>query len=261
MQPLKLLPHVGMVLSFITIPALAQPLSRGASGEDGDFWLETRSSSLRGDQMVDQVFTYRRSDGPTLQLKLESARQERQRPEWPPIWLLEVARIQPDGTLLPLCKPDPEDQRLAIPYPDRSAPDGYRFTCSSGANGKCLRSGYLPWHVSANGTVLAPFHQACVHLLRADYGADGRSWTQPGVRVDVSDVLGLITPEAGYRFEAGWGPTGAVCLAQPRIPQTHSLQEIATALPQLSSSLGPERCTEKEARRLGAILFSGLSAE
>jgi hypothetical protein len=204
------------------------------------------------------MFTYRRSDGPTLQLRIEAIREERSSPDSPPIWLLTVRSIQPDGTAKPLCKPDAEGQELAIPYPDSSAPDGYRFTCSSGANGKCLRSGYLPWHSSASGMPLAPFHKACVHLLRADYGGDGSSWTQPGVMVDISDSLGLMTPEPGLLFEAGWGPDGAVCVARPRLPNVHSLQEIGTSLPRLKKVLGPEHCTESKARQLGAILFSQL---
>ena len=202
------------------------------------------------------LFRSNRSDGPSLVLLVRRVQLEHATPLANRLWLLELEVLHPDGSMKPFCSLDPEGNRLAIPYPHAAAAEGYRFTCSSGANGKCLRWGYQPWRSTGAGIQLAKFHRACIHLIRADYGGDGRSWTKAGEEVDVSDSLGILKPEPGLIFEAGWSEVGAVCVAQPRLLDTPSLESIAKEVPRLVGHLGPAICTEPEARRLGAILFS-----
>jgi len=225
-------------------------------GKSGDFFIRKGASLVGGSGMKGHSFTYNRSDGPSLTLVVKGVHQEHPPPLRQGLWLLELEVVQPDGKTRPFCSLDPEGNRLSIPYPLASAAEGYRFTCSSGANGKCLRWGYQPWDSPGTGIQLANFHRACFHLLRADYGGDGRSWTQAGEVVDVSDSLGILKPEPGFVFEAGWSEMGAICIAQPRLLDTTSFEHIAKEIPRLAGRLGPEKCTETKARRLGAILFS-----
>ena len=53
------------------------------------------------------------------------------------------------------------------------APGRILITCTGGAKGKCIRFGYQPWRTLPDGTSLDPYYQACVRLVRADYGGDG----------------------------------------------------------------------------------------
>lgn len=83
--------------------------------------------------------------------------------------------------------------------------------CHKGAVGKAGTWGYLPWDIS-----LADF-EAVVRAVRADYCGNGVSYTHPGVALTLEDVWGVNTfaAQAGHT-EAVWGPSGALCLGQPR---------------------------------------------
>ena len=37
---------------------------------------------------------------------------------------------------------------------------------------KCVRSGYRPWDEQPGGAPLRALHQACIHMMRADYGGE-----------------------------------------------------------------------------------------
>ncbi|HLL81990.1 MAG TPA: ADYC domain-containing protein [Longimicrobium sp.] len=89
-------------------------------------------------------------------------------------------------------------------------PSAFTFACTSGAVGKCVVDGYRPW-ASVSGKSLAPYHQACTRLLRADYCGDGTSYTQNGRSVNLYDSLGIQIDTAPWLVEAAWSPSGAVC--------------------------------------------------
>jgi hypothetical protein len=61
------------------------------------------------------------------------------------------------------------------------------ITCTGGAEGKCIRFGYKPWHPLSDGTSLEPYYRACVRLVRADYGGDGVGHTRNGTPIDLFD--------------------------------------------------------------------------
>jgi hypothetical protein len=125
----------------------------------------------------------------------------------------------------PLCLPDGDGKNRAIPLhgswdasrdhvPSATA---ITFACTSGAIGKCVRFGYKPWK-TVGGVSLADYHQACVHMVSADYCGDGRAHTRDGTLIGIYDRLGIQkrSPAPGMVFEAAWSPRGAVYVSKPR---------------------------------------------
>lgn len=163
------------------------------------------------------------------------------------------------------CEPDREGHREGFPLLGRWSDDGrlhedpsrFFLTCTSGAQAKCVRFGYKPWKQAPDGAPLEPLYEACVHMARADYCGDGVPSTRDGTQIDIFDEHGVQTSESGpdFRFEAGWAPTGAVCVAHTRIPDNLTLEALRTQCPRLASALG-EACTAESAKRLGAVLFN-----
>ena len=124
---------------------------------------------------------------------------------------------------------------------------GFTITCTSGAIGKCIRIGYKPWG-ERKGQSLWDYHQACVRMLRADYGGDGVGHTRDGTTIDPFDQLGIQSFEPDphgpkLEFEAAWGPDGAVCVRRTRIPELLSIGELVQRYPRLVSKTGPT-CSE-----------------
>jgi hypothetical protein len=120
-------------------------------------------------------------------------------------------------------------------------------TCASGAVGKCVRFGYKPWR-EFNEQSLWNYHQACVRMITADYGGDGISHTRDGTLIHFSDRLGVQRPQPDsggrdLKFEAAWGPDGAVCVRRTRVVELLSTDELAQRYPQLVGRIGPD-CSE-----------------
>ncbi|MBC8071058.1 MAG: hypothetical protein IAG13_22225 [Deltaproteobacteria bacterium] len=90
--------------------------------------------------------------------------------------------------------------------------DVVTFSCEDGVIAKCVGWGYSPWDTDAQT------HQGCTRMARADYCGDGVSWTLDGTIVDLYDRLGVqqMTPDSRFRFEAAWGPDGAICASRTR---------------------------------------------
>lgn len=160
-----------------------------------------------------------------------------------------------------LCDPDPAGRRLGFPLAGAFTPDGQyvttpgRFfvTCTSGAEGKCVRFGYKPWRQTPTAGSLAPHYQACVRMVRADYCGDGVGHTRNGTLIDLFDRIGIQADETapGMSFEAAWGPEGAVCVRHTRLPDVLDLETLAAQCPRLVGHLG-KACHETEP----ALLFN-----
>jgi hypothetical protein len=170
-----------------------------------------------------------------------------------------------DGSWSNLCQPGPDGVAKAFPLSGtwseggRHLPEDRAFSliCTGGAIGKCVRWGYKPWRTAANGESLWDYHQACVRIVRADYGGDGTGHTRDDTPVDVFDRLGILKPAADpgeLSFEAAWGVDGALCVRKPRIAQIISLVELERTYPRLCGRTG-EICRENESRD-GALILN-----
>jgi hypothetical protein len=160
------------------------------------------------------------------------------------------------------CQPDAEGKNLGFPVPNDSG--GFELTCTSGALGKCIRWGYRPWEETPGGPALRSLHQACIFMVRADYGGDGNTHTRDGTLIAYCDRFAINRcegEEAAMPFEAAWGESGAACVARTRIPAIVSLEELATRYPQLRGRLGPDACSEARAMRMREVLLFNRSEE
>ena len=136
------------------------------------------------------------------------------------------------------------------------APGKLLITCTGGAEAMCVRFGYKPWGKAPDGASLAPYYQACVRLVRADYAGDGRGATRNGQPIDIYDSLSVQAPGADptYEFEAGFDEHGAVCVRHVRVKENATLVGVEGSNPRLKGRVG-EICDEAFARAQGAILF------
>jgi hypothetical protein len=170
--------------------------------------------------------------------------------------LYAMSELDPaDGAWHNVCQPDPDGRRLGFPLAGAFTPSGeYQprhrgllITCTGGAEGKCVRFGYKPWRTTPDGGSLLPYYQACVRLVRADYGGDGVGHTKNGMAIDLFDHVGVQDDEIapGMTLEAAFGPDGAVCVAHPRLPNV-TLGDLARKYPRLSGHLGAD-CDERAA--------------
>jgi ADYC domain len=172
-----------------------------------------------------------------------------------PLYRLSVhAPSAPDAG--DLCQPDAGGRRAALAMPDGSG--GFSFTCTSGAEAKCVLMGYRPWDATQT-LPLRDLHRACMRMLRADYGGDDHPTTRNGTLIDIYDRFEIQKAEmvGEMAFEAAWGPDGAVCVAHPRIAENVSLEELAKRYPHLVGRLGPQDCTDEAMRAYPqALLFN-----
>jgi len=197
-----------------------------------------------------------------VELRIDTARRDAEAPlpgggHASDVWLFGMsARAALGGAWQPYCSPDPQGESLAMPYPGEDG--SLRLTCSSGAIGKCIRFGYRLWAHLPDGRPLAPFHAACVNMVRAAYGGPERAWTRDGMAIDLYDHVGIQDPanDPGQEFEAGWTPEGAACLAHVRVPENGALADVLAAHPRLAGRSGPDACTEAAAAAQGALLFN-----
>ena len=165
-----------------------------------------------------------------------------------PVGLYQVSVADPsNGTYSDLCQPDVSGRKVGFPL---SSGGGFSFTCTSGAEGKCVLMGYRPWETHEAGVPMSDLHRACVHAMRADYGGDNRPATKDGTLVNVYDRFGIRKPvfDSGMEFEAAWAPDGAVCVAHSRIVENVSLDDLAERYPRLMNRLGALSCSEDSMR-------------
>ena len=203
---------------------------------------------LRQEELPGTVLALGDDAGPSHRLRIDAVERDPRDPEGEVV-LYVLSRQDPaTGAWRELCAPDPDGRRLGFPLAGAVTSDGrhvetpghFRVTCTAGAEGKCVRLGYKPWRRLPGGGSLAPHHQACVRLLRADYCGDGIGHTRDGTPVDIFDRVGIqaaaLAP--GMGFEAAWGPEGAVCVRRTRLPDVLALDELAASCPRLAGRLG-----------------------
>src|SRR5262249_48787894 len=143
------------------------------------------------------VLTAHDEGGATLTLRVDAVEKDERDPDGD-VFLYTASFKDPGGAWKPLCHPDRDGKTYAIPLAGswdaarnhQIADELIPFARTSGALGKCVRLGYKPWK-TAFGVPLADYHQACVHLLPADYCGDGRPHTRDGTKIEVYDRLGI----------------------------------------------------------------------
>jgi hypothetical protein len=124
-------------------------------------------------------------------------------------------------------------------------------------NQKVLNQKVLQQQADASSPSYLALYNACLRMVRADYGGDGHGTTRNGMRIDLYDARGIEVPANDPRmaFEAGWTDAGAVCVNHPRVVENVTLADIAARWPRLAGKTGAI-CTEEFARSRGAQLFN-----
>lgn len=214
---------------------------------------------LRGQQMQGAIVHVALDGGKVAAVKLASITPD---PQDPDILRHEYQQQDEAGQWVPVCQPNFYGETWGFPI---ALPEGHpgregaiTLTCASGAVGKCVRFGYKPWARGPHGEDLAPYHAACVRMVRADYCGDGVAHTKNGTSIDLYDHIGVQRDEdrnndQEFPLEAGWSPQGAVCLAHTRWSDVATRQDVLKECPQLAQA---EACTEERATALGALTFN-----
>ena len=220
---------------------------------------------LHSDRLAGAVLTIG-VNGRAVRVRIDAVERDTMRTDTTDVWLHAMSFQRPDGSWADVCLPDPNGRRLAFPIAGRAGPDGIlqpaedgrlEVVCTSGAQGKCARFGYRPWAIGPDGKSLLPAYNACVRMLRGDYGGRNEPLTRNGMWVDVFDTIDLqkTDHDPALVFEAGWGPDGAVCVHHPRVPENVTLEQLEARYPRLRGRTGAI-CTEEFARAHGALIFN-----
>lgn len=174
-----------------------------------------------------------------------------------PLFLYNLTVEDPSHASQNVCQPDIIGRQAAIPL----MKNGHlQLTCTSGAEGKCILLGYRPWETRADVS-MQELHEACIHMIRADYGGDDHPTTRDGTEIDVYDRIGLQKPSDlnPMPLEAAWGRDGAICVAHPRIADHITLSELERRYPRLKGHLGATDCTEESVKNDPRVLLFNRS--
>ncbi|OEO32303.1 hypothetical protein VW23_012205 [Devosia insulae DS-56] len=239
---------------LFTGPAAAQalkPTVTAIEAAEGTFRATLSDGTTRqGTELVGMVLTYSDGDS-TIRIRLKGVRPDPRDTSGK----LQLNDLRYADTDNPYCSPSADGVREGYAVAGRADADGtihpaepgeFVLTCTSGAQGKCLRFGYRPWEIGPDGVSKADRYNACIHMVRADYCGDGTPTTRDGTIIDMFDDAGIQVADRnpGFSFEAAWTPKGAACVAHVRIRENISLEDLARTCPRLTGKLGPEACSE-----------------
>jgi hypothetical protein len=196
-------------------------------------------TTLRGADLVGVEIGASLTNGHALTLRIDAVTPSTAASD---VLLYTVSLRLPGVASLPLCGTDPNGNAIkAIPLsgawdPSAGTPTGgahvddpslFTFACEGFALAKCVELGYAPWRTvkeckcpeQCHEVSLAPLHQACTRMLRADYCGDGTATTRNGTEVDTWDAFSIQTDaKPSWFLEAEWGANGATCVAETRWP-------------------------------------------
>ena len=259
---MRLLPIALALLALAAAPAAAATLTV----EGTQFVLVADTGArLTSAQLVGAIFEMTGPDGEPITARIDAVVPANERPAT----LLHTLSVrQPDGGFTPLCEADGYGRKAAFPVAGAfdahgrytRAPGKWFLTCTAGSQAKCVLWGYDPSASGPHGEDLAPYYQACQNLVRAAYDGRGVAHTRDGTSIDIWDRIGVqapdTVPDPAYRFEAGWGPAGATCVAKTRIAGLLPLSVLLASAPRLRG----DPCDEAEATRRGALIFNRSKA-
>lgn len=252
------LPFPTLILVAILVfasPGAAQAVSGRLEADRGEFRLYLDGGRVleRGELAGARIVM--RSGGQDIQVLVDAVEEDGTAPGGPVVLYRLLVEDPVRQTFQNACLPDAHGRRLGLPVRKETGVD---FTCTSGAEGKCILLGYRPWADKADAP-MRDLHAACIHMMRADYGGDDHPTTRDGTPINVYDRFGIQEPDSAdpMPFEAAWGKDGALCVAHPRIAQNVALDDLESRYPGLRNRLGPEACTEETMRdHPGALLFN-----
>ncbi|TWT15312.1 ADYC domain-containing protein [Reyranella sp. CPCC 100927] len=272
-------PSLAIVASLLSVgqaaaqsaPAAQPPVLQTIEAEGTQFKVTMSDGRvLRSPQLVGATLVIAAGGG-TVRLRIDAVERDPEdtradRPASDVVWLHTFSVLGADGNAQNFCTAGPDGRRQGFPLAGRSTPQGdfkpaepgvFELVCTSGAQGKCVRFGYLPWSRATDGTGLHEAYNACTRMVRGDYGGQGKPFTKDGMRIDVYDRFGVQTAEndTADAFEAGWSPDGAVCVHHVRVKENTTLAELEAAFPRLKGRTGTI-CTEDYARAQGAVVFN-----
>ncbi|MBS0420734.1 MAG: hypothetical protein JSR66_23695 [Proteobacteria bacterium] len=268
---------VSLLLSVVFVAAVANTPPgndkiAAVTVEGTDFVVRLASGrEMRGADLKGATLTLAMTaDGEPRRIRIDSVKTDPDDPDRETT-LYHLFSIDEHGVASELCEPDAQGERWGFPLRGQWDPEGqhvsdkgYTLNCTASAQGKCVRFGYKPWKTLQDGTSLAPYHQACVRAVRADY-CGGHGTTRNGMLVDIYDSLGIMVRDpagdtaAGVHFEAAWTPSGAACVAHTRVPEKITLQQLAKECPRLRGHIGGNDCSEEGAKKLSdqVLIFNG----
>ncbi len=249
------LPILAALFAFGSSAWAAASLAVRSVEADGTAFRVTLSDGriLQQDQLPGTILVLGDGSGRQRRIRIDGVERDRQNAAGEIVLYALSEQVPVTGEWRDLCLPDSDGRRLGFPLAGAFTPDGryeatrggMLLTCTGGAEGKCIRFGYKPWGVGPNNVPLAPYYQACVRLVRADYCGDGTGHTRDGTPIDVFDTIGIQRDEPawGMTFEAAWRAEGAVCVRHTRLPDVLDSAGLAANCPRLEQSIG-ERCDE-----------------
>jgi len=219
----------------------------------------TAGRVLPQETLVGAVLSYRQGDR-TIPVRIDRVAPDAKDASGEVLLYGFSAQDPATGTWSEMCEPDIEGRRAGFPLQLGGA-QGFTLTCTSGAEGKCVRFGYKPWANGPDGTPLLAYWQACIRMVRADYCGDGEPHTRDGTLIDLYDKLGVQKdePAEGMEFEAAWAPHGAVCVRRVRLSEAYALDRLRANCPRLHAEDLGENCSEASARQNPAVLLMNKS--
>jgi hypothetical protein len=250
-----------LLLCLVVAPAGAQTSGRLTVAGNQFHLSMADGRQLASRDLVGAIFDVDDGRGGILSVRIDAVEQSSERPDL----LLHRFSVEDKGSgaWRPLCDADAHGRRAGFPVAGRwrgtqhylRAKAGWFLTCTSGAQGKCILWGYDPERRGPRGEDLAPYYQACTHMVRADYDGSGAAHTRNGTPIEMWDDAGIQTRDTPadptLKFEAGWARDGAVCVARTRYADLLPLDSLLHANPRLGGA-----CDESAARRRGALIFN-----
>lgn len=262
---MRVLRLIGALAVIAAGPAFAEP---AVSVVGNEFRITRADGSVAaGEDVVGAVLSVAVGNGAVHDIRIDAVEKD---PDDPDITLYGLSYRDPaSGAWADLCEPDPKGRRRGFPLPGawtatgeyRPDAPGFVLTCTSGAQGKCVRFGYKPWKDGVNGVPMRDLYQACTRMVRADYCGDGVGTTRNGMLIDLYDRFGIQNEnkDAPLSFEAGWGPDGAVCVARVRVPENTSLDALVHSCPQKLAGRTGADCSAERALTLPGVLIRNKS--
>jgi ADYC domain len=230
--------------AFALLAAATQPAAAAPVAVEGTQFRVTLADGrvLPQEALKGVALTFGDGSGKQRRIRIDSVERDSRDPDGE-VMLYGLSEQDPEsGEWRNACLPDFEGRRLGFPLAGAFTADGryepspgkLLITCTGGAEGKCVRFGYKPWGHAPDGVSLAPYYQACVRMVRADYCGDGVGHTRNGTPVDIFDRIGIQRDEIaeGMTLEAAWGPEGAVCVSHTRLPDVLSRDGLAALCPE-----------------------------